>query len=238
MNRRTILSLLTTGTVTTAGCTSRIGLKGGNDTDNRGSDTKEYEKCGNYIIYTYELPGSAKDEAIAAIEDNHYDTEGELLLPEVVDINKSYLSRRKDGERVYYEMTVETDGDVTRLRAEETLPETGAVRVENATEKDLTVDIRIEHEGDLLVERTVDIGAQENVKLNENTEYEYGNYRAEVKVRNETKFETTELTWEVHSLQADIHIGPDGIRRLLSAHERRPCKWNGDGELVSGPKTT
>lgn len=200
MNRRTILSLLTTGTITTAGCTSGISLKKGeNSTGNRKTDPKKSEKCGNYIIHTHSLPGSAKDEVIAAIEDDHYETEEELLLPEVVDVNESYLLHREGGERVYYKMSVETDGEATSLRAGETLPEPDAVWVENTTEKGLTVDIHIEHEGDLLVERTVDIGAHEDVELNENTEYEYGNYRVEVKVHNETKFEDTELTWEVHS---------------------------------------
>ena len=228
MNRRTLLTILTTGTVATAGCTSKIGLK----------KKKEYDRCSHSIVYIDSLPDSAKDEAIAAIEDDHYETEEELLLPEVIYINGSYILRRENGERVYYEMSVETDGEVTRLQGEEVLPESNAVWVRNATESDLTVDIRIEHEGDLLVERTVDIGANEDVKLNGNTEYKYGNYRAEVEVRNDEQFEATELTWEVHSLQAGIFIDSDGIRRQLSAHERINCKWNSDGELVSGPKVT
>lgn len=37
------------------------------------------------------------------------------------------------------------------------------MKVANWAERDLTVDIRIEHEGNLLVEKTADIGADEDV---------------------------------------------------------------------------
>ncbi|MDS0477984.1 hypothetical protein [Natrinema sp. 1APR25-10V2] len=238
MKRRTLLTVLSMGTVTTAGCIT--GLNRGTSTNNGGADQREYERCGKYIIDVNSLPDTAKDEARTAIEDDHYETAGELLLPEVVDINGSYISRRKDGERVYYELSVEPGGEVTRLRAEEMLPKTSAVQVENATERNLTANVRIEHEGDLLVEKTVDIGVGGDVDLDEEAEYKYGSYRAEVNVPNEKKLKATELTWGVNSwsFQADIVITSDRIRLRQAVAESESCKWNRDGELVSGLKDT
>lgn len=133
-------------------------------------------------------------------------------------------------------MTVENTGDVTRLRAEQTWPEADAMVVRNSTETDVKIDLRVTHEGSLLTDGTVAVGADQRLKFDEDAEYRYGKYRAEVSVQNIADISTAEVTW---TASEDDPAG--GIVIDSDPYQVRPhsgpvryvyCEWNDDGELV------
>lgn len=245
MKRRDLLAGVAFTTVGLAGClrgpneTDKIGDNGTTENETNINADSGYERCGNYIVPVRLLPDPAKDEAIAAIEGEKYETDSKLVLPEVVTINESYLARYKNNEYGYnyYSMVVETNEDASKLRAEKTLPETSAVRLANDLEDNLTLDIRIEHEGDLLVEKTVNLSGGEDTELNDEVQYRYGDYRAEVEMHNIEELENEEITWSVDQshFQAEIVISSrEGIVPHQGVAEVIYCKWNDDGTLVSG----
>lgn len=242
MKRRDLLAGVVFTTSGLAGC-----LRGPTETDEIGDSETNinadsgYERCGNSIVPVHLLPDPAKDEAITAIEGEKYETDSKLVLPEAVTINESYLARSKsDGYRYnYYSMIVETNEGTSQLRAEKILPRTSAVKLVNDLEDDLALDIRLEHEGDLLIEKTVNLSAGEDTELNDDVQYRYGDYRAEVEVHNIEGLENEEITWWVDEsrFQAEIVISSrEGIVPHQGVVEAMYCKWNDDGILVSGTK--
>ncbi|WP_254762082.1 hypothetical protein [Natrinema marinum] len=193
-----------------------------------------------HIVSLDRLPDPATDEAMAAIEGDTYETDGELILPSVIEIDESYLMRH-ESERTYYDMSVETDEGATWLRAEERLPEADTVSVKNTSETDLTVDIRLEHENELLVEETVALDANRTTWLDgDDAEYRYGSYRAEVVVHDGDERVDETIEWSVTdwSHQPDIRITPREVTLRGAVSEKAPCEWNDSGELVSGPKAS
>ena len=108
----------------------------------------------------------------------------------------------------YYDLEVETDGDQTRLHAEETIPETEPVEVRNRERDELTIDIHLEYDGETLLEETVTFESGEVVSLGEDLEYRYGSYRAEVTIP-ETGV-TDDEEWSVDEFQTQRRINVEG----------------------------
>lgn len=222
MKRRNLL--VGTGLVATlAGCL-------GSDSDV--PDELKYEQCGNYIIPVTVFPRAVKNEVITAIEDGEFETDDELILTKVVDIDQSYLrqSDQEDSYRYqYYDMNVETFEGTTLLSAEEVLPETRSVGLSNRTENDLLVDIRIEHENELLLQESIDVRADTRIRLEGENEYRYGDYRAEISVPNEEMLTEKEFTWQVdwYNSQPTLQIDPtepDGSTILDQDSAEPPLK--------------
>ncbi|MFW6317340.1 MAG: hypothetical protein ACOC06_02595 [Halorubrum sp.] len=270
MNRRQLLAGVSLTPVLFAGCLTGDPTGADTDTnpgDGNTSDTGEdheveYERCDRtFPSVHFDLPEPAEEEANSAIDDGPYETSDSLVLPQAIDINDAYVTRN-DGDDVtrYYAFETEDAGDVTRLRATETFPETTPVSVRNNTEEDLTAEIRhlyaqtmdtdadVAAEGDVLVEKTLEIEAGDEVELNGDVEYRFGGYWAALDV--EELGVEAELDWQMshewsghgtlHLGRGQEHVGRD--ERVFyedSTHnaqgEMASCEWADDGELLEGP---
>lgn len=207
-----------------------------------------YEECTERDVVKVEnLPSAAEDEVRAAIEDGGYETDGELVLTKIDGILQLYLEDDVNGNTIYYETTVRTDNGSTRLFVEKTWPKhRGRIRIENYTEIDLTADLRVEHEGDLFLEKSVDIRAGEDIQAGEKIEveaesdYRWGEHYGEVSVENDGKIYSDDETWNTDDWRGNPHItispGNDEIR--INMHDINEdmyppgeCTWNKDGEL-------
>lgn len=283
MRRRALVVALGTGAI--AGClvdapgdgertqgaddSSADGHSGGTtDTPSSVEENEvEYEQCDRtYVGVYFDLPDPAMEEAIAAIEDGTYETTDELILPQTIAVDDAYLTYNDEDDVLhYYTIEIERDGETTRLRADETYPETTPVSVHNDTETDVTFDVHlqyaatmdgevdIESEGEILLEETVEVEAGQDVDLDGDHQYRYGMYRAEITVDEFGLAE--ELTWRMwheYTEHGSIHLDPgedsdslesrDPDEDLFYTHaqyhpegERRSCAWADDGELVEGP---
>ncbi|MFC6729309.1 hypothetical protein ACFQDG_11715 [Natronoarchaeum mannanilyticum] len=220
-----------------AGC---LGNRSGetNDSNNPENTTEEdnaitYEQCPDMFVSLDDLPKPAKEEANTAIENGVYETDGELILNEVLSIEESYLLATGR----YYNMTVTTDDGVTRLRSEEVVPKEATLPViDNGMETDVTVDLRIEHEGSLLLEDTITLRARSETALTDGNDYPYGQYRATLKIQTGGEVHEEEVTWSETSVEKpdQIVIHSDGVG--WAGPDPRPdrdwCSWNDEGGLV------
>jgi len=244
MKRRNLLAGIPLVATGLSGC-----LSGRTNEQKNSEDINEennYQVCNEKTISIGRLPSAAKDEIRAAIEDGEYKTDGELILTKVVNIGQSYLEDDVDGEIIYYEAAVETGDSSTRLFVEKTWPKQqgGPITFENTTEKDLTVDSRIEYEGELFFEESIDIRAGEEIEVKGENEYRYGEYHAEISVPNEEKILDDEDTWRVDDfygnptikIRIDEGEGNDTDSIYFDyptddAYPSGPCSWNDNGEL-------
>ncbi|RKD95717.1 hypothetical protein [Halopiger aswanensis] len=187
----------------------------------------EYETCPNTIVRVGSLPDPAETAVTAALEDGSYETDGELVLTRAIDVDESYL-RWHDR---YYAAVVERDNGTTRLRLEETAPPADPVRLENGTDEDATLEVRIEYEGEPLLERTVTVPADESIAL-EGPDYRFGSYRAEIELP--ARSERIVDTWTVDEgrFQAFVDIDDDDLRVAQGYAQVAGCEWNENGDLV------
>lgn len=224
MKRRDLL--LGTSVVTTgfAGCLS--------SRDNVTTDS-EYETCPNTFVHR--LPAPAEKEATAAIEKGRYETDGNLVLPEVMNIDKSYLVRYDDGY-IYYKMSDTTNDGVAVLKATESTPkETVLPEMTNKMKSNVTVDIRIKYGTDLIFGDSIDLSAGETTDLDKSSDYPYGRYTATVKVYDGEEPREKEVTWINNHIQGvgDIVISADDVMVGDGPSAARNwCEWNDQGELV------
>ena len=201
MQRRTFLTGMGLSTVALAGC---LDMDDGGDVSGITVD----ERCDGYVVVS-SLPEPAHEEATAAIEAGTYESERELILPEVIVVDETFLVEEGAEDDVrYYDLEVETDGDQTRLHAEETIPETEPVEVRNRERDELTIDIHLEYDGETLLEETMTFESGEVVSLGEDLEYRYGSYRAEVTIP-ETGV-TDDEEWSVDEFQTQRRINVEG----------------------------
>lgn len=236
MKRREIVIGASIITFSLSGCLGD--LNGEDDNIDGENNDIEYEQCGLTYIFLTDLPSPAKKEANAAITNEVYETDDRLVLSEVIDINGSYLVDWKENRGwVYYDATVMTDDDITRLYIEETRPKkTGIPTVKNEMEIDATVNIRIESEGVLILEDTFDITAGTAIDLTNDTEYPYGDYLAIFTISTEEGTRKEKITWLRNHIQGygDIVITTDSVR-ITDGPSAEPsvCEWNHEGELGS-----
>ncbi|WP_290813861.1 hypothetical protein [Halovivax sp.] len=247
MKRRSLLAGVGTTTAALAGCLS--GAVGEDESD--GGEVVESERCGReFVGVDSAFPAAAETELAVALEEGVYETEDDLVVPKIIDVDETYL--RESG--TFYAVEVEAEGDVNRFRIEETLPETEPVAIRNNAESDFTFDVRIEYaattdrevdvetEGELLVEESVTVPAGREVELGGDVEYRYGMYRAVIEVAElELRTGETWRMWPEYAEHGTIQLNSE--KEVFYSHvaeyhpdgEAVECEWTDDGELVAGP---
>lgn len=217
MKRRPILATISAAACGLTSCSVAFAREG----------DVEYETCPNTIVHVGSLPDPAEEEVTAALENGSYETEGELVLAETIDVDQSYL-RWRDG---YYAVEVKTGGNATRLRLEETSPPADPVRIQNGTDEEVTLEVRIEYEGEPLLERTVTVPADESATL-DGPDYRFGSYRAEVEIPTRSERVVENWTVDEGSFQAFVDVDPDDLQVAQGYAQVATCEWNEDGDLV------
>lgn len=221
------------------------------ESDTSESEEVEYEQCGKPYLNASELPQAAEEEVKAVLEEGAHETKDDLILPQVIDIEKSYVTTSEP--IVYYTAEVEEEGDTNRLLLHEEFPETNPLKVGNETEEDVTYDIHLEYvaeindeadfetEGEVLFEERVEVEAEsEGVELNDDVDYRFGTYRAAVEVI-ELEMED-EFIWEMYEEYANQgFVTINGVGNLTHMGQSESeygmgglCGWNEDGELTQG----
>ena len=244
MKRRGLLAGVVASTVTVAGC---LGDSDG-DTDNSETrtndesddDTVEYEQCPHRIVRVTDLPSPAKEEALAAIENDGAEFDDGPYLPDVIDINEAYLLH----EDRYYAVELPDLENGRSIYLTEMLPVFAErVILENRMDTDVTVSLRIEREGtsDPLLEETVELDADEHVTLNDDVGFPYGDYHAEFDGDDLSEQGTWEISWELdwayetgddYPIQLDDQgVFVDPVARNTSYG---PCSWDEEGSVSSG----
>jgi hypothetical protein len=189
----------------------------------------EYEQCSLYVIPVEMLPEPAKKEANAAIEDGVYETDGELVLSEVMNFDESYILSSN-----YYSMSVTNADGVTRLHSEETLPKIDDLgSLQNEMDIDATVTLRLRHEGESIFEETFDIAAGDTVSLDGEAEFRYGSYTARLTISTENGTREEVVSWEYGYTRKNAYITLSADRTGVHQLRTEPavCEWNDDGTL-------
>lgn len=233
MKRRTFLVGSSVAISSIAGCLN------GNNT--------QYEQCRLDIVYIDWLPETPKDEAITAIENDEYETHNDATLPQVIDIEETYLYQ--ESQDTYYRVRREEEEGVIRLHLEETLPSTGAVWVHMEPQSDLShkqddddatfdADIRIEHEDEVLTEETLELEEGESTQLDSDVNYRYGSYYAEVTIHTDSDKYSDTAQWDVgepirSQAALSIQFSSDGIDLGVArdSSDIGYCEWDSTGEL-------
>lgn len=244
MKRREILFAASTVTLTLSGCMGDIN-SGNTETEGRSTGTKteqsdieteerdiEYEQCSPPVIPIEMLPEPAKEEANAAIEDGVYETDGELVLSEVMNFDDSYIYAS-----TYYNMSVSNEDGVTRLYSEETLPKIDSPgSLQNQMDIDATVTLRLRHEGKSILEETFDIAAGDTVILDDEAEYRYGSYTARLTISTTNDTRRDAVSWEYGYTKKDAQIGISADSITISQLRVEPpvCEWHDNGTLKDG----
>ncbi|WP_124191305.1 hypothetical protein [Natrarchaeobius oligotrophus] len=260
MKRRTLLGSVSVSVAPFAGCLSAIGTENGESDDGDDDSADEpagdddsadepdgestadvdYERCENRIVSVSNVPEPAADEATTAVDDGEYETDGELLLPEVIAVDDAYLSR--DDE--YYRAEIAENADATILRLTEAVPVFAEpVTLENVTDETVSVTLTVtrEESDEVVLEEADDLEPADRIVLNEDVEFHYGTYRMEVDGDDLSEDGTWDLTWELdqrfesgyeYPIELDDHgVFEDPVDRD-STHG--PCSWTDDGEVRTG----
>lgn len=179
-----------------------------------------FEQCETLTVGIEQLPDPARNEVETAYENDQYETGDELYLPNVIDIETTYIER--DSE-YFLQATVESSEGTNRLTVSRTTPTWGesSLDLTNDTDDPHTVGIRVlrqqnwqEDEEELVVETTVELDDDETVTIGE-FDRKFGVYSAEATI-NGSVYQTT---WEEEASQ--------GVLRELGISRR-----DGDIELL------
>ena len=248
MNRRTLLAGVSFSTVVVAGCIGGNAVRGVTPTEDRGDadddqsddeDTHapvEYERCDNRIVRVHRLPDPAEEEATTAIEEGAYETDGDVLLAEVIHVEDVYL--RHHG--VYYEPTITEDGGITRVTVTETRPVfEESVTLENMLDAEVTIEIRVEHEetDELLVEETRVVEAGDTITFNDEDSFPYGSYHVTVTRNGRSDDVSFSLDQRFESGVAfPVELDENGlfVDPVDRDSSHGPCSWDETGEVSTG----
>ena len=249
MKRRTLLVGSILLSIPFAGCLSESQDEGGeNESDDEknvnreGTEKAEYEKCGGRTTSIEELPESAKEEAVAAIENGEYETADRLLLPELIDLSGAYLVYWGESDTKYYTAHIEEMDAKTILHLKETLPETNPVRISNRLDQEVTLDITIKHNDDEIVNKRAEIQSNESARINGDIKYRYGQYQATAFV--EELELSADFSWEISETKSagiEIYRRDNSDPKIGAVQDQATpnfCAWNEKGELISGPEAT
>lgn len=192
---------------------------------------RTYDECDTDIIRTEHLPKPAHREVTASIEDGRFETDGELVLEEVMDTKESYLRHDDD----YYDPVVETTGEGTRLELEKTLPEATPIGIDNRTDDRQTITLRIEHEGELLLEDEFELEAGEggsigeDVSNGEDVGFRFGRYHATV----ETETMSRPRNWRLNEQYPSVELAvtDTNIELVKAVVDPYYCNWDESGRL-------
>lgn len=200
MNRRAFLagvSGVATGTV--AGCLSAVpGITPPPDS---------FEQCDTLTIPIEWLPDPAENETETAYTDGQYETDDELYLPHVIDIESTYLEREHMSD-YFLKADVESRDGVNRLTLSRTTPSWGerSLDLENDAEGQHTVEVRVSRlpnwerdDTEVVIETTVEIDEDETIEIG-TFERTFGEYSAEVTIDGMTD----KKTWEESSSESPL----------------------------------
>lgn len=145
MNRRTLLTSISVGAATVAGCIGKLN-RDENDEQKKPNrnenDERKYEECNRRILNYRTLPEDVKTEVDTAFDEGQYESDEELLWQQVAGPGVEWLLR----EGTYYAPQVDVDNGVHTLKFEETTPqfETKYLNVEHDLEEpqDLSITIK------------------------------------------------------------------------------------------------
>ena len=193
---------------------------------------EDFEEC-PWITYSIEkFPEEAQREVETALEKGYYETDEELYLPHLFDLSKSYFYRRDQGsDDLYYQASVEEDGEVSRLTLSEAIPSRGSreLSVENRSSESLSITLVVTRERDdeVVLEWSGEIPAEDSVTVGE-FERLFGDYTAEVERGEQTatdswderndKGSLTTIPIDLEETDADV----DGDKELVIPIEPRP----------------
>ncbi|WMT09847.1 hypothetical protein NP511_09505 [Natrinema thermotolerans] len=152
MNRRTLLTSISVGAATVAGCT------GGVENDETG---RKYEECNLPALQYGTLPEDVRAEVDTAFNEGQYETDGELLWQQVAGPGVEFLKKggpwyTPDG--TYYTPQVDSDNGVHTLQFEETTPQldsTKYLHVEDVPEVPVNITIKYT-DGTVLEDHTIE----------------------------------------------------------------------------------
>lgn len=189
---------------------------------------EDFEEC-PWITWPIEdLPRQARSEAETALEEGSYETDEELYLPHLFDLSKSYL-RDPTSDDVYYQASVEEDGEVSRLTLSEAIPSRGSAEfsVENRSTELLSITLVVTRERDeeIVLEWAGEISAEDSVAVGE-FERLFGDYTAEVEHGEQTATDS----WDERNDKPSLTTIPinleetdaDGDKELVISSEPRP----------------
>ncbi|MES3516811.1 MAG: hypothetical protein PPP58_04000 [Natronomonas sp.] len=158
-------------------------------------DPEDFEQCQTITVGIEQLPEPARNEVETALEDEsaQYETNDELYLPHVIDIETTYVERRS-GE--FFRATTESIGETNRLTLSPTTPSLGMRSLDllNSTGEAHTVELRVlrlpsssrrEDHDELVVETTVEIDDEETVTVGA-FDRKFGDYLAEATIDGTT----------------------------------------------------
>lgn len=132
MKRRDVLAGAAVSTIFVTGCLSGADERSdGMHDDENEDENSSYERCTNGVVGVNNLPQPAHDEVVAAIEHGEYETEGDLVLAETIDIDGAFLAY--PGKAIsdvsdddFYTAKVTNINGGTRLQLEENVPSAGS----------------------------------------------------------------------------------------------------------------
>lgn len=258
MKHREVLARISLGTSVVAGCLHDDQQA---DENTRNADTEddaeqadanansgdteveysEFEMCDHGFAPVDQLPEPAEKEAKAAIEKGAYTTTDELLLPEVIDTDSTYLEVGGLPNN-YYEPVVTRDGETTRLQVTEALPaRADSIRIDNRVAEDITIAARVEHGNEellddpVLVADEITVEAETKVTL-DGTEY-FGEYHVQFEVK---EFDlSAEDGWSVSKNSPShksliLHSDEELVMGAsVSGGGLLSCGWDDEGNVVS-----
>lgn len=144
-------------------------------------DPEAFDECGRLVIRLHEVPEQARVEVETALEDGVYETDDELLLPHLLDVDESYLAIEEENGRTEYQAHVDASGTVLEL--EETIPSWGEdpLAFENDSEETVTVDVTVvrDRTDETVVDEslTIEPGAEADT---EPFDRQFGSYTASI----------------------------------------------------------
>lgn len=91
------------------------------------------------------LPKAAMNEVETALEEGFYEAAPPLYLPNVIDLQETYL--QKSDPLTFYRASIDREGDVARLTVDRTVPTQGhsSLDVTNASEAPREIELMIDY---------------------------------------------------------------------------------------------
>lgn len=121
----------------------------------------EYDTCSRMVVPLSSFPNPAQEEIRIALEEGAYDTDGEPYLPNLIDVESSYV----DAEGTTYRVRVER-GETTRIELEAETPTRGerSFAVENGTNEPISGSVTVERVGgEVVLSETLELDANGRV---------------------------------------------------------------------------
>jgi len=192
---------------------------------------EDFETCGAVTINIEALPDPARTEVETALENGQYETDEELYLPHLMDIDTSYLLpdtwvyRRAE---VAYQAVVSQDGATNTLELEEAVPTHGEkpLGIRNEGDEQVTVEVHIKRlrTDETLYEETltIDSGSKTETAAFNREIGEHGEYQLTITSEDQI----TVPNWE--------EVGDDGWtiqwREYSDERPRSYIELNGEPE--------